>query len=144
MKRLNKEYKLDVSNNVIIKYGSVNKDNPQVVYVSGKCWVCPTRETDYDNVISKVESEMRSNIKRIFIDGVNFENRFILDFDISTDGLYPNRKKFLSFDFYLRQKEKNKKSLTDLKKLLDSKVGAISSSMVYTFNQNDFTVEKRK
>lgn len=144
MKRLNKEYKLDVSNNVIIKYGSVNKDNPQVVYVSGKCWVCPTRETDYDNVISKVESEMRSNIKRIFIDGVNFENRFILDFDISTDGLYPNRKKFLSFDFYLRQKEKNKKSLTDLKKLLDSKVSAISSSMVYTFNQNDFTVEKRK
>lgn len=144
MKRLNKEYKLDVSNNVIIKYGSVNKDNPQVVYVSGKCWVCPTRETDYDDVISKVESEMRSNIKRIFIDGVNFENRFILDFDISTDGLYPNRKKFLSFDFYLRQKEKNKKSLTDLKKLLDSKVSAISSSMVYTFNQNDFTVEKRK
>ena len=144
MKRLNKEYKLDVSNNVIIKYGSVNKDNPQVVYVSGKCWVCPTRETDYDNVRSKVESEMRSNIKRIFIDGVNFENRFILDFDISTDGLYPNRKKFLSFDFYLRQKEKNKKSLTDLKKLLDSKVSAISSSMVYTFNQNDFTVEKRK
>ena len=144
MKRLNKEYKLDVSNNVIIKYGSVNKDNPQVVYVSGKCWVCPTRETDYDDVISKVESEMRSNIKRIFIDGVNFENRFILDFDISTDGLYPNRKKFLSFDFYLRQKEKNKKSLTDLKKLLDSKVSAILSSMVYTFNQNDFTVEKRK
>lgn len=144
MRRLNKEYKLDVSNNITLKYGSVNKDNPQVIYVSGKCWVCPTRETDYDDVITRVKSEMRKNIKNIFIDGVNFENRFILDFDISTDGLYPNRKKFLSFDFYLRQKENSKKSLTDLKDLLNRKVGAISSSMVYIFNENDFTVEKRK
>lgn len=144
MKRLNKEYKLDVSNYVLLKYGSVNKDNPQVVYVSGKCWVSPTKETDYDSVISKVESEMRKNIRNVFVDGINFENRFILDFDISTDGLFPNRKKFLSFDFYLRQTERNKKKLADLKQLLGSKVREISSEMVLAFNENAFIVEKRK
>ena len=136
MRRLNKEYKLDVSNNVILKYGSVNKDNPQVIYISGKCWVYPTKEADYDSVIAKVESEMRKNIRNVFIDDVNFEKKFILDFDISTDGLFPNRKKFLSFDFYLRQKEKNKKTLIGLKELLGRKVGAISSSMVYIFNES--------
>jgi hypothetical protein len=102
MKRLNKEYKLDVSDSVALKYGSVNKDNPQVIYVSGKCWICPTKESDYDEVISNIESDMRRNIRNVLVDGVNFENRFILDFDISTDGFFPNRKKFLSFDFYLR------------------------------------------
>lgn len=144
MKRLNKEYKLDVSDYVLLKYGSVNKDNPQVIYVSGKCWVSPTKETDYDSVITKIESDMRKNIKSEFIDNVNFENRFILDFDISTDGLYPTRKKFLSFDFYLRQNEKNKKKLTDLKETLSNKVKTISSEMVFAFKENNFTVEKRK
>ena len=126
MKRLNKEYKLDVSDYVLLKYGSVNKDNPQVIYVSGKCWVSPTKETDYDGVIAKIESDMRKNIKSEFIDNVNFENRFILDFDISTDGLYPTRK------------------LTDLRKILGDKVKTISSEMVFAFKENNFTVEKRK
>ena len=144
MKRLNKEYKLDSSSSVILKYGSVNKDNPQVIYISGKCWICPTVETDYDNVIANVETEMRKNIRNGIVDGVNFANNFILDFDISTDGLYPNRKKFLSFDFYLRQNERNKKKLADLKEFLDSKVRYISNEMVYMFKENGFTVEKQK
>jgi hypothetical protein len=144
MKRLNKEYKLDVSDNVTLKYGSVNKDNPQVIYVSGKCWVCPTQETDYDSVISSIESDMRRNIRNVLVDGVNFENRFILDFDISTDGFFPNRKKFLSFDFYLRQNERNKKKLADLKQLLGGKVSLISNKMVFAFKENSFTVEKKK
>lgn len=144
MKRLNKEYRLDVSKNVSLKYGSVNKDNPQVIYVSGRCWVCPTKETDYDGVISRIESDMRKNIMDLLRDSVNFEKKYILDFDISTDGLYPNRKKFLSFDFYLRQNEKGKKKLADLKQLLDSKVRYISNEMVFAFEENAFTVEKQK
>ena len=144
MKRLNKEYKLDSSSSVILKYGSVNKDDPQVIYISGKCWICPTVETDYDKVITDVETEMRKNIRNGIVDGVNFTNKFILDFDISTDGLYPNRKKFLSFDFYLRQNERNKKKLADLKQLLGGKVSLISNKMVFAFKENSFTVEKKK
>jgi hypothetical protein len=87
---------------------------------------------------------MRKNIRKTLVDGINFDDKFILDFDISTDGLYPNRKKFLSFDFYLRQNERNKKSLVDLKQLLDSKVRYISNEMVFTFKENAFTVEKQK
>ena len=144
MKRLNKEYKLDVSKDVLLKYGSVNKDNPQVIYVSGKCWISPTREMDYDSVISEIESDMRKNIRKVFIDGENFENRFILDFDVSTDGLFPNRKKFLSFDFYLRQKERNKKKLSDIKEFINDKVRYVSNEMVFSFNDNSFTVQKSK
>jgi len=144
MKRLNKEYKLNVSNYITFKYGSVNKDNPQIVYVSGKCWVSPTEEMDYASVINDIESKLRKDIKSIFIDDINFENRFILDFDISVDGLYPNRKKFLSFDFYLRQNEKNKKKLSDLKDIFINKVGIISNNIVFSFKENAFIVKKQK
>jgi len=144
MKRLNKEYKLDVCNHVSLKYGSVNKDNPQVVYVSGKCWISPTEEVDYESAIKEVENDMRKNIRNIIVDGINFDKRFILDFDISTDGLFPKRKKFLCFDFYLRQAEKNKKKLSDLKEILSKKVSTISNNMVYMFKENCFLVEKKK
>lgn len=144
MKRLNKEYKLDVCKHISLKYGTVNRNNPQVVYVSGKCWVSPQREMDYSTVINDIEKNMRKNIKSFLIDGINFDNKFILDFDISIDNLLPKTKKFLSFDFYLRQNEKNKKDLASLKELFDRKISTIANNLVYNFKENDFTVDKKK
>ena len=144
MKRLNKEYKLDVCNHISLKYGTVNRNNPQVVYISGKCWVSPQKEMDYSSVINDIEKNMRKNIKSFLIDGINFDNKFILDFDINIDNLSPKAKKFLSFDFYLRQNEKNKKELADLKELFDRKISTIANNLVYSFKENDFTVDKKK
>jgi len=144
MKRLNKEYKLDVCKHISLKYGTVNKNNPQVVYVSGKCWVSPLKKMDYGNVIDSIEKNMRNNIKTFLIDGVNFDNKFILDFDINIENFSPNSKKFLSFDFYLRQNEKNKKELIDLKDMFNRKVSTIANNLVYMFKENDFTIEKTK
>lgn len=144
MKRLNKEYKLDVCNHVVVKYGSINKDNPQVVYVSGRCWVSPQMKMDYGNVICHIEKEMRKNIKLFLMDGINFDKKFILDFDINTDNFGIGDKKFLSFDFYLRQNETNKKSLKGLKNILNGKISTVVNSLVYLFKENDFTIEKRK
>lgn len=144
MKRLNKEYKLDVCNHVIVKYGSVNKDNPQVIYVSGKCWVSPKYQMDYEYVISGIEKEMKKSIKLFLIDEINFINRFILDFDINTDKFNIGDKKFLSFDFYLRQNDSDVKKLKDLKEMLSNKVSTVVNNLVYLFKENGFTVEKRK
>jgi hypothetical protein len=144
MKRLKKEYSLDVCNHIVLKYGTVNRDNPQVIYVSGKCWVSPKDERDYSKTISYIEKNMKKNINNLLMDGVNFDKKFILDFDINVDGLAPSRKRFLSFDFYLRQNEKNKKDLSLLKPLLSGKVSTISNNLVYLFRENSFTIEKRK
>jgi hypothetical protein len=144
MKRLNKEYKLDVCKHISLKYGTVNRNNPQVVYVSGKCWVSPQKTMNYQNVMLNIENNMRRNIKTFFIDNVNFDDRYILDFDINIDNLKPKDKKFLSFDFYLRQNESNKKDIGDLKELLNRKVSTIANNLVYMFKDNDFSIEKTK
>lgn len=144
MRRLNKEYKLDVCNHILVKYGTVNKDNPQVVYVSGRCWVSPQSKMNYDAVISNIEKEMRKNIKLFLMDGVNFDKKFILDFDLNTDNFGVGDKKFLSFDFYLRQNEANKKPLKDLKSVINGKISTVVNNLVYLFKENNFTIEKRK
>jgi len=53
-------------------------------------------------------------------------------------------KKFLSFDFYLRQNEKNKKTLKELKPLLSYRLSTVVNNVVYQFNKHNFTVEKKK
>ena len=144
MQRLNKEYKLDVCNHISLKYGSTNKDNPQVVYVSGKCWVSPLYDMDYSSVISRIEKDMRKKIKTFLMDGINFEKKFILDFDINVDKMNPTDKKFLSFDFFIKQKEDNKKPLKELNALLRNRVSTIANNLVYAFNENGFLVQKKK
>ena len=144
MKRLKKEFKLDVSDSVVIKYGTVNKDNPQVIYVLGKCWIYPTKKNNYDKVISDVEANMRNDIKSIMANGTSFSNRFILDFDISIDDFQIGKKKFMSFDFYLRQNEDNQKTLKGIKSIILRKVGLITKNMVETFRESGFVVEKEK
>lgn len=144
MKRLNKEYRLDVSDSVVLKYGSVNKDNPQVVYITGKCWIKPTLKNNYKKIIESAEANMRTDIKNIMADNINFTNKFILDFDVSMDDFLINKKKFVSFDFYLRQNEINKKPLKKLGDVLSRKVSAIANNMVEMLNENGFQVEKRK
>ena len=144
MKRLNKEYKLDVCKHISLKYGTVNKNNPQVIYVSGKCWISPLHKMNYNSVFSSIEDNMRKNIKTFLIDGINFDNKYILDFNINTDNLIPNEKKFLSFDFYLRQNSINKKELSEFKDMFNKKISTIANNLVYMFKENNFSIEKYK
>lgn len=144
MRRLNKEYKLDVCDHILIKYGSVNKDNPTVIYVTGRCWISPQSEMNFDNVIKDVEREMRKNIKSIIADDINFHDKFILDFDVNTDSMQINEKKFLTFDFYIRQKNSSRKELKKLKDILFWKISAIASNLISLFNENNFIVSRKK
>ena len=93
---------------------------------------------------SSIERQFKEKIRTFFLDNENFDDKLILDFDINTDGLSPRKKKFLSFDFYLRQNERNKKSLTDLKAVVSRRTSTVSNNLVYLFKENNFQIEKRK
>ena len=144
MKRLNKEYTLKVCDKISIKYGSINKDNPQVIYVSGKCWISPQTEMDYKKSLNKVENRMKKNITHLLSDGESFDKKTILDFDLSMDGFKPNVKRFLSFDFYLRQNKSRQKKLKELGGLLSARVGVISNDLVNDLEETGFDVSISK
>lgn len=144
IKRLNKEYKLDVCDSISLKYGSVNREDPQVVYVNGRCWISPNSETDYKSVISLAEANMRKDIKKYLMDGINFDGKFIFDFDVNTDKIGPNVKKFLTFDLYAKQKSENKRNLKALRQVMESKIRVIADNLTATLNENDFSVSQKK
>lgn len=142
MKRLTKEYNLDICRHIQVKYGTINRENPEVIYVNGKCWVMPLEESDYKDVIHGIERNLRKNINLFLMDDEHFKKKYILDFDINTDTFNVNEKKFLSFDLYLRQN--NVIPIKNLKGILEKKLSTIVNNLVYHFSENDFIVQKKK
>lgn len=145
MQRYNKEYKIDICRYINICYGSVNKQDPRVIYISGKCWLEPTKVNDYCSVMKAIKEKFKENIKLLLANGKCFNETFILDFDINTDGMMPNTNKFLSFDFFLKQNGETQ-SLKDMRELLSRKLCTLIESFIYSCNKYGLmaTVNKKK
>ena len=144
MKRLKKECNLEVSKHISLKYGSIDRNNPQVVYVSGKCWISPSYGVDYTEAMEYAEKGLRKDIRELLANGTDFDSRFILDFDINTEGLSVGRKTFLSFDFFLRQKNRPSKDLKDLEPIMKARTGLLSGYLVSSLAEYGFSAEAEK
>ena len=144
VKRLNKEIKLNVCDNMNLKYGSTNKDNPEIVYVLGKAWVSPKFNGDYESILNGIQNNFRKKIKNIVMESNIFENKFVLDFDLNSTNMEKDKKKFLSFDLFLKQDKNNVIKLKELNTIISNNIGNLANDLVYDFSINDFDVTKKK
>ena len=96
MIRLNKEIKLNNCKNINLKYGSINKNDPQVIYVSGKMWLCPTYDGNYSEQVNLVYNSFKRKLNSALSNSKN-SNDFIIE-----NGRYkikPNRLSIISTNF---------------------------------------------
>lgn len=144
MIRLNKEVKLNSCKNISLKYGSVNKNDPQVIYVSGKMWICPTYDGDFNEPINLVYSKFKKELSRILRNSTVFESRHILDFDLNSENLVRDKKKFFSITFFVKQKSENLINLNNIKNIVSSDFSYLFSELENDLIENEFEVSKTK
>ena len=144
MKRLNKEYSLDINEYIDVKYGSVVKLNPVVIYVSCKGWVCPECENDYDETINLIFNNFKKRLKKSVLNSQHFENRFVCDFDLKTASMRENKKNYISFEFFVKQKGDKIMMLKDLKRKMKDTFKGIINDLVNDLNYHTFKVTKTK
>ena len=144
MIRLNKEIKIDTCKNINLKYGSVNKNDPQVIYVSGKMWICPTYDGDFNEPINLIYNKFRKELSSILRNSVIFDSKHILDFDINPVNLVRDKKKFFSISFFVRQKSDNLINLKNMKNLISSNFGYLFKNLERDLIENEFEVSKTK
>lgn len=104
MKKLNKEYNMGWSSNIPSKMGTVNKDNPQVIYICGRTWLTPSNNISFADEMLRLKHRFSRMLNGILSSSNFFHTKTVLDFDINTDNLELQKKKFLSFEFFVRQK----------------------------------------
>ena len=142
--RLNKEIKVDICDNINIKYGSVNKNDPQVIYVSAKMWVSPLYNGDYNVPVSIIYNNFRKELSKCLMDSLSFESKHILDFDIIPSNFTKDKKTFCSITFFIRQKPEKIVKLNNIKSIISSKFGYLFRELERDLIENDFNISKKK
>ena len=144
MIRLNKEIKLNNCKNITLKYGSINKNDPQVIYVTGKMWLCPTYDGDYNEEINIIHNNFKKKLNGTLSNSMLFDKKHILDFDINSDNLVKNKKKYFSITFFLKQKNEKLTNLNNMKNIISCNFGYLFKDLENELIENEFEVSKTK
>ena len=143
MKRLSKEYCLNFNEYIDVKFGSVNRINPIVIYITCKSWICPEEQIDYTEAIGEIFNEFKKKLKNTIVKSHYFENKFICDFDINAASIRENKKKYISFEFFVKQRE-YVYALNDLKDIMEKTFKTIIDNLVIDLKSHTFNVTKGK
>lgn len=139
-KKLNKELKLKNVNNFRITLGTINRENPKVVYVTGKAWAIPPELEDAEYAVDTIKKTLRNSVRNEVSMDLNIDKRYIIDFGLKADSIIPNRRKFISFELLFRQNE-----VKDIKELTDSfqnKMERITENLSNKMKEFDFKFEE--
>ena len=134
--RKNKEYKIESGNSFKLKYGSTDKDDPKVVYINGNTWMVPPKIDEVKTVIPSIERNVRNFVKFEINKTQSLDKSFIFDFDLKPDSIIPGRRKFISFELYVRQRETKK--LTEICDNIREMASKITGKIEEELVRNDF------
>ena len=138
-----KEYTIEINENIEVKYGSINHKMPLVVYVHCKAWVCPQYQCEYDIVANEAFDKFKKSLKKTIYTSPYFEDRFVCDFDLNTDSMCVNKKNYLEFEFYVKQKD-ILMTLPQIKPTIEHSFKPLINALVQDFEDNTFILSKSK
>lgn len=145
MKRLNKELKIETSNNFKIKYGTINCKNPESIYFVGNTYISPIEnKLLFNEDVEFIKTKFKTLIKQYLETSKQFESMYVFDFDIRESGLKTNKKSYFSFEIYLKQNKTNILPINELQHIADAFMNNITNSITTTLWLLNFKTFKNK
>ena len=129
---------------VTIKCGSTNRNEPDVIYMTGKTWVKPNVECNFASSIASVRRNMERRIKTALNTFDDFEKKYIFDFSLTPLNMQVGKPKFMQFHIFLRQNRKKMKEFRKIKDVLNETMTPIVRAMINDFNDNEFDLTIHK
>ena len=135
MKRLNKEYNIDINPSFKTKYGSTNHKKPEVIYIVGNTYISPSFESnDYVSEVNGLKTSYNKLVSELISEYSSiFDKNCIFDIDVCDNRIKKGKKTFLTFELYLKQK--------DCKQLpeIESIIKKISINLTNNFKEKLYT-----
>ena len=142
--RLNSEKKIE-NESFKIKIGTTNKINPIIIYVEGKAFISPTDDKDdYSKDISEIKHVLKQSISEHLHSVNEFDNKYIVDFQVASNGIQIEKKSFLSFQFLMRQNKDNVRKLIEVKNNSSDMVLEIVNDLREAIIDHGFLLTKTK
>jgi hypothetical protein len=128
-----------------IKLGTVNKNNPEVIYFEVRTFISPLEESNnYSQVFAFLKKEFSKKIGDSLKLNDFFSEKYILDFQIANSGIKINKKSYLSFQLFLKQKNEVIKELKEIKKIAEPFLVNLLNEFKNDIISNNFSVTKTK
>lgn len=112
-----------------------------MLHVNG--WICPECIENYDETINLIFNNFKKRLKKTITNSEHFQNRFVCDFDLKTASVRENKKNYISFEFFVKQRD-NIYSLKEIKKKMKETFKGIINDLVNDLNYHTFKVTKTK
>lgn len=142
MKRTNKEINLNLIDSCEISYGTTNKFNPKVVYLTCKTWVKPKENKDYHKIIEDNFINLKKELFNKISNSTIFDKNFITNFEITKSAFKINKRNFLNFEIYLKQKN-NILMLQELENDIVILFKPLINNLIENFENNSLFLSKR-
>lgn len=131
MKRLNKEYNIDINPSFKTKYGSTNHKKPEVIYIVGNTYISPSFESnDYISEVNELKTSYNKLVNKLISEYSSiFDKNCIFDIDVCDNRLKKDKKTFLTFELYIKQKDC--KQLHEIETIIKN----ISTNLTHNFKE---------
>ena len=136
---------VNINNNIgKLKFGTIDKKNPTVIYIEGGFYITPKeKKQSYKTEMNNISKQIKTSLNNIILSDNNLlpDNNFFVD--VAEDRINTNKKTYFSFQIFLKPKLKENMnfqmvmdSMTDKEKWIKT----IKNNLVL----NDYIVTKTK
>ncbi len=133
------------NNNFKLKIGTLNKKNPISFYIEGNTYITPLKEErGYSKQIEVIKQTFRKNITDIIKHSSLVEDFYILNFEVASDRIKCNKKSYLNFECYFRQKSLIPKRVDVIKEEDSDLIEGITNQLYSELSKNNFILTKNK
>lgn len=108
MLRKSKQIKLNIMDNLSVKYGTLDKNSPDVLFIRFKGKIIPTIiKNDYTKEIVELKTEFNSIVKNVILNYCDiFDcNKYLCNMEVSEKGVTHKKGSYIKFDVFVRPNE---------------------------------------
>lgn len=133
------------NDNFKLKIGTLNKKNPVSFYIEGNTYITPLKEErGYSKQIELIKQTFRKEVSDIVKQSSLVENFYILNFEVASDRIKCNKKSYLNFECYFRQKSEIPKRVNIIKDEDSDLIQNITEQLHRELLKNNFILAKNK
>lgn len=135
MLRKSKQIKLYIMNNLSVKYGTLDKNSPDVLFIRFKGKIIPTIiKNDYSKEIVELKTEFNSVVKNVILKYCDIfdSNRYLCNMEVSEKGITFKKGSYIKFDIFLKPNEI--KDIILYKSIMEKIANEINYEIINTLN----------
>ena len=88
--------------NFTVKYGTLNQDQPDVIYLRAKTRILPNKNIDYTENVKNIRKTFQEYVTKEVIEDNELANKHIMQLSTNENGLRHNKTSILKFDIFMK------------------------------------------